>query len=697
MKKITLIILTVVVALSITGLLVGCKDKTPTTTACTEHTGGTATCKDLAVCQVCGESYGELGGHTEVIDAAVAPVCTTPGLTEGKHCSVCDEVLVAQTPIPAPGHTYESELTGVEEGHYFACTCHPEAIEMLPHKDENNDYACDECNYVVADASAYTLTVTDDFGNAMAGVEVKLYTDSVSRVLVTDENGRVSGMFLNNETVMVEILSTHEDYRFHAEDIVFVNKEATLEMVKTVTFTVKLLDMNEQGFEGLRVTFMTPFTTFVTDENGTVKMEVAEKDMGSSNTMTFFIPQVPDGYALADAPLNTIIHMEKNSTFVAHIGVTATYTFTSRNALGEPVPYALYQNNATPDAAPYKADENGILVLELIEGTYKFTVSHGNPFYTLMTSSVITVTPSSNTTTVIFKESTDVMHWMNIYVNFEDGTPATPWTTCAYVYNTNVSSYDTVSMLAVVSNGSESYAVTGFSENIPMTILAIDEEGNYGYGSYVKGGDTTVYVTITRGNKLGESEEHPVPINAVIDLPFADDTEYVYSPDRALLAGESLYVSVTHPLGQTVTVNGNNFSVFYKGEEILPDASGLISLLFTSETSENLAVFKITAKVDATEDLAIIQNASYDRPKYVNVTSQTSNTCTFEAYRAGQVFWLDVLASEEVEWNYDVEGASVTVEGMPDGVVPQFENVKVKVTANEAGQFTITFSPKAEA
>ena len=59
-------------------------------------------------CTECGEFKVETiisTGHTEVVDAAVAATCTTTGLTEGKHCSVCNEVLVAQEVVAAKGHT----------------------------------------------------------------------------------------------------------------------------------------------------------------------------------------------------------------------------------------------------------------------------------------------------------------------------------------------------------------------------------------------------------------------------------------------------------------------------------------------------------------------------------------------------------------------------------------------------------------
>ena len=49
---------------------------------------------------------GHVCGENVVILEAVEPTCTEPGLTEGKKCLECGEILVAQEEIPALGHDF---------------------------------------------------------------------------------------------------------------------------------------------------------------------------------------------------------------------------------------------------------------------------------------------------------------------------------------------------------------------------------------------------------------------------------------------------------------------------------------------------------------------------------------------------------------------------------------------------------------
>ncbi len=61
-------------------------------------------------------------GHIEVIDAAVAPTCTTAGKTEGKHCSRCSVVFTKQEIVPATGHDWdESKWISDQQSHWHKC------------------------------------------------------------------------------------------------------------------------------------------------------------------------------------------------------------------------------------------------------------------------------------------------------------------------------------------------------------------------------------------------------------------------------------------------------------------------------------------------------------------------------------------------------------------------------------------------
>ena len=120
---------------------------TCTTDGCTTHT-----------CAYCGDFYKVTEpalGHTEVVDEAVDPTCTETGLTEGKHCSVCHEVLVAQTVVAANGHA-ESEwiivteptVTGLGYMHKICTVCGKELdAEAIP--------ALGNVEYVLSSDGAY--------------------------------------------------------------------------------------------------------------------------------------------------------------------------------------------------------------------------------------------------------------------------------------------------------------------------------------------------------------------------------------------------------------------------------------------------------------------------------------------------------------------------------------------------------------
>ena len=113
-------------------------------------------------CSVCGKVFKDEAGtqlttvadetlkkkdHTPVVDAAVAATCQKTGLTEGSHCSVCDEVLVAQKVVDKIPHTIVVDAaveptyssSGLTEGKHCS-VCH-EIIEKqtyIPAKSESN-------------------------------------------------------------------------------------------------------------------------------------------------------------------------------------------------------------------------------------------------------------------------------------------------------------------------------------------------------------------------------------------------------------------------------------------------------------------------------------------------------------------------------------------------------------------------------
>ena len=84
---------------------------------CDSHVGGTATCTSKAVCDICGEEYGNLVPHNLTKTEEKDATCTADGNTAYWTCGECNkyfadadgktEVKLADTVLEATGHKYE--------------------------------------------------------------------------------------------------------------------------------------------------------------------------------------------------------------------------------------------------------------------------------------------------------------------------------------------------------------------------------------------------------------------------------------------------------------------------------------------------------------------------------------------------------------------------------------------------------------
>ena len=134
-------------------------------------------------CGATSESAIAAPGHIVVTDAAVEATCTKAGLTVGSHCSVCEEVFVAQEEVDMVDHKWDegkvtTEPTTTTEGvkTYTCGTCggtKTESVPVLPSEEKEGEYAVSDIyieygtlNWTIAEdtpeTAEYLIEVSED-------------------------------------------------------------------------------------------------------------------------------------------------------------------------------------------------------------------------------------------------------------------------------------------------------------------------------------------------------------------------------------------------------------------------------------------------------------------------------------------------------------------------------------------------------
>ena len=141
-----------------------------------------ASCKNPGLtegshCSVCNEvlvaqtTVPKTEDHTPVIDAAVPASCKNTGLTEGSHCSVCGKILVERVTVSKLNHTYDQKNTASEyikskatssaaATYYYSCKCGSKGTTYFsygsPLSEESGWTSCNKTVYGIAQTYFYT-------------------------------------------------------------------------------------------------------------------------------------------------------------------------------------------------------------------------------------------------------------------------------------------------------------------------------------------------------------------------------------------------------------------------------------------------------------------------------------------------------------------------------------------------------------
>lgn len=214
------------------------------------HSGGTASCAEKAVCEICGRAYGAFGAHELVHHDAVAADCETSGSVEYWHCAVCGKNFA-----DADGERELESVTIAASGHALAY--HERVAPTYSAEGREAHYACAVCGELFLDAAAEQPVSAETL------VIPKLERPQNPPVTLPEPEAPTLEIAETTHGVVV-VSTAHPDY---GEVVTIVPQPESGYVVETVTVT-------DADGEALVVTALEDGTYQFTQPRGTVTINV---------------------------------------------------------------------------------------------------------------------------------------------------------------------------------------------------------------------------------------------------------------------------------------------------------------------------------------------------------------------------------------------------------------------------------------
>lgn len=158
-------------------LTIPAKKHTPANAVVENKTDSTCTAEgsydEVVYCSVCHDELSRITKtikkkpHSEVIDEIIPPTCTDTGLSEGRHCSVCNEIIVARHTLPETGHSFSNwtvlqDPTCTVKGIKIrVCFCNEKETETIPALNHSfDDWVVDEFATCIETGTKHRVCLT---------------------------------------------------------------------------------------------------------------------------------------------------------------------------------------------------------------------------------------------------------------------------------------------------------------------------------------------------------------------------------------------------------------------------------------------------------------------------------------------------------------------------------------------------------